>query len=76
MKLALTLNRVDYLFLSPHRTVARYENHTTGGWDTPPGSMGIYVDLGQYLKWYGGRATDTFYDGEQVTLLFEYRTYA
>lgn len=52
------------------------ENHTTGGWDTPPGSMGIYNDLGQYLHWYSGRATDTFLYGDQVTLLFEYRTWA
>jgi len=52
------------------------QNHTTGGWDTKPGSMGIYHDLGEYLKWYGGRSTDTFFYGDQVTLLFEYRTWA
>ncbi len=57
--------------------VSHSENHTTGGWDTPGrGSMGISNDLGQYLQWYSGRTTDGFVYGDQVTLLFEYRTWA
>jgi hypothetical protein len=59
--------------------VVHSEDHTTGGWDLPPGSTGIYgADLGYWLYRYCGlgRSDGKFVFGVQVTLVFEYYTWA
>jgi hypothetical protein len=53
------------------------EDHTTGGWDGPGyGSISLANDLGQYLVWWCGRSDMLFRDGDQVSLAFEYYTWA
>lgn len=54
---------------------------TSTNWGPGPHGTGSSVtlffhDLGDYLYDYAGRPSNTFYDGDQVTLLFEYGAWA